>query len=575
MSWIFGQFRQSNNTPQDKLKSVHQQAQFKFENRNYYIAAGGNAKTCLTGTTTDKVFTWLVCGTGIIDKNGFPQLMTANDWTSILSAKTPGINNLDGHFVIIKWNDEQLQIFTDILGLRDIYIHHSADDLYFTTKPTWLAGIVNLELDYLCFGERWLLPNQVTKKSIFKNFTRIVAGSSVNFNKNNIEIKNSEWSYEKNVQTPEEKFNDRLKKLILVGNRSGVKTSLSLSGGLDSRTILSVLLSHENIGLFNTHTFGDPESPEGRIANHICSDYKIEHEQLNDPLPDTENSLQLIKEYVAQTLMTGFASSVLHLRHYKNLGIKTDFIIDGGFGEIWRRELFNKVLVKAQQHLTNKNTGEFLLHFMTRRAQLFTPELIKQMQIGNQRSLEKLFESMPEVSEIGAENWLDLFSINYTLPTFNCLEQSRMDEFVQGIMPLAQPSLLKLLFSIHLKRRKNGRLIRTILRTNFSDLTKYPLIKNNIIYPFFMTSLSSRVYTRLKSKLGITYENKQRVLFLKNLKEFSLDKLNSRGVREFEYYDYKTIKHNVTAFYNGKDEMINEVDWWLAFELLREQIYKK
>ena len=72
--------------------------------------------------------------------------------------------------------------------------------------------------------------------------------------------------------------------------------------------------------------------------------------------------------------------------------------------------------------------------------------------------------------------------------------------------------------------------------------------------------------------MGFNYQNNQQITFLQNLREYSLDVLNSRSVREFENYNYKKINSTVTNFYKGETNLSNEVDWWLSFESFRQQI---
>ena len=61
-------------------------------------------------------------------------------------------------------------------------------------------------------------------------------------------------------------------------------------------------------------------------------------------LPTTDELVELIKNYSIQSIVTNPVSSMLNLRFYDRLSNQNRVIIDGGFGEIWRRAFANKLL---------------------------------------------------------------------------------------------------------------------------------------------------------------------------------------------------------------------------------------
>ena len=71
-----------------------------------------------------------------------------------------------------------------------------------------------------------------------------------------LKIEENPWQPDFEVECGKEKFESTLEQLLSFGDK---RISLSLSGGLDSRLLLSYLLN-KNSELWETHTFGRSES---------------------------------------------------------------------------------------------------------------------------------------------------------------------------------------------------------------------------------------------------------------------------------------------------------------------------
>jgi len=119
--------------------------------------------------------------------------------------------------------------------------------------------------------------------------------------------------------------------------------SLGLSGGLDSRVLLAHYTRNPDCNIV-THTFGNAGDPDVLIAKQITATLGIQHRYLNDPLPEPLACISGISSYVAQTLVTEPCSSYLKLRYYPTLREDGRILVDGGFGEIARRQYFNRVV---------------------------------------------------------------------------------------------------------------------------------------------------------------------------------------------------------------------------------------
>lgn len=483
---------------------------------------------------------------------------------------------LNGHFLILTWNINELKVFTDRLGLRDIYIAKIPHNIIlFSSRIDWLIQLTEAKLNFKEFGSQWLLFNKISSESIFTNTQRITAGSSVTISRenNSISINKNNWlpALNKNEYLPVDFYNT-LEKLITFPLIEEEKISLSLSGGMDSRVILSFLLKSNSRNWY-THTFGDSNQPDSIIANRIITDHHIPHEQIDLPFNSMDECLKDIKEYIAETVINNEASAILQLRNYNKLFVSNQVIIDGGFGEIWRREFFNRLLLTGHKALIGKSVKEIVPFLKYHRADIFNDDINNIMLQGCEEQISNTLAELPGIEKIGIENWVDLFAIKTRLVNFYAHEQVRLDSRGFCYMPFIQPDILANLFNVSIKNRKNGRLFRKIINRNFNHLTKYPLAKSQLSYPFWFGSVLSRTWSisakRLKVKL---YHNTGVGKLINTLAPFILDSINSSDTKECGYYNYPKLLALSNSLTNKdlNDFDMHELNWLLSFEIFRQ-----
>ncbi|HAW07907.1 MAG TPA: hypothetical protein DCW42_01870 [Bacteroidetes bacterium] len=575
MSWIIGISGYIDKDLQETIKKLTPQPLYKIEQNNLFIVAGGNQQTCIMANNLSSEEQIIAIGVGLKKSGNEFDFLAKDDWLNFTNEKQ--LNNLNGHFVIIKWDNNEIKIFTDKLGLRDIYVcKNSQNGILFSTRIDWLLKIINTKINFKEFGSRWLLFNQISSNSVFDGIERIGSGKSVFIDRkaNIISINKKNWLpvFSEQNFSPDD-FSNTLEQLIMFPLLHNQRISLSLSGGMDSRVILSFLLKN-NYTNWYAHTFGDKNSPDSVVVNKIISDHNIHHEQIDLPFPDIYGCLKEIREYVSATIINSEASAIIQLRNYNTLAGRDEVIIDGGFGEIWRRDFFNRLLITGYKSLINKNTKEILPHMKYFRANIFNDEINNIMWQGSEEQLQNIFNELPRIEDIGAENWLDLFAIKTRLSNYYSYEQARLDSLLFGYMPFIQPSLLENIFNLKINHRKNGKLFKYLISKNFKDLTKYPLAKGQLTYPFWFNTLLSRIWKISAKKLKVKLYNDNRAeKLIQTLSPFILDSINSSSVKECEFYNYPrllSLSNSLTKNEITNNE-INELDWWLSFEIFRQE----
>ena len=353
---------------------------------------------------------------------------------------------------------------------------------------------------------------------------------------------------------------------------SGRMVSLGLSGGMDSRLLLAMLMGIENRG-FTVHTFGDALDPDVRTSSVIANTLGLEWKHFDEPLPDVDSMMSMARQFAAQLCLVEPVSSFLKLRYYPALHRQGRLMIDGGFGEIARRQYLNRVARLGRSALRLRDTKRLFSLMRVDRGDIFNPDVKEVMKRGAHESLERVLSSLPPVSEIGVENSVDLLAIRTRVPNYGAPEQARLDADVINFMPLIQPSFLRPAFSARTTLRSSGWFYRNLIRAHCAPLAGFPLVKSGITYGFGLSTSAAWLLTKVKSKLGQSFVDPTPGRFLMQGREYILDLAHSSDVAEWPPYDSRKIRSAVDAYFRKRNAKLRStVDWWITFELWRRSL---
>jgi len=244
-------------------------------------------------------------------------------------------------------------------------------------------------------------------------------------------------------------------------------------------------------------------------------------------------------------------------------------MIDGGMGEIARRQFLSRLRIRGRSAVQTGDPNGIFEHTKYIRAPIFSEDVMKAMRRGIDDRIAQAWSAMPAVTGIGVENFLDLLIVRYRFPNYGGIEQSRTDEQILGFTPFAQPSFVRTAFGLPMHLKNNARLFRSLIRRHCRTLARYPLVKGTVTYPFSFPTVPALVWTKAKAMLGREFIDPTPVDLLTKLNGFVQDLAHSAEVREYAAYDHATILRTVESFFRGKRELAGFVDWWLAFELWR------
>ncbi|HYQ86373.1 MAG TPA: hypothetical protein VES59_03915 [Bacteroidota bacterium] len=536
----------------------------------FYLAVGGIPDTYFFENCGSSG--WAVVGTGIRTDYRRASMMTMADWRSALSRQAFDPEALDGHYVVLRWNGDSIECFTDQLGLRTVYFGKCAEGHCISTRLDWVAQATGQSgIDFASLGSGWLMLNQFSYASYILGIDRLGPGGYASFREGSLICSNNTpWlpSFQPgDAQGAIESLNALLESAL----ERHHTISLGLSSGLDSRLLLACLIgSHK--GRFVTHTFGEPTDPDVRIATKIAQTLGLEHQYYNEPLPDTDTCLSAMHSFVVQTNLVEPGSSFLKLRYFPKVREQCALMIDGGFGEIARRQFLNRVVRRGRTALQSKEIPRLLALMRSPRADIFSREVMNKLESGAGQSLAEALEAMPPLPEIGVENFADLFSVRMRIPNYGGPGQARLDAEILNFMPLAQPSFLRAVFRIPVKDRSNATFHTEIIGRLSPELKRFPSAKSGFTHRFGLSTNATWLLTKVKSRLTRGYCDPTPDDLLGHIREYVLDTAHSKDVITNSIYDSRKVLDAVGRYYHGELHLKDTVDWWLTFEIWRRSL---
>ncbi len=565
MSWFIGYTGKDNPILNEYILSLNL-GQDEVTNENLKLVCSAKGKN-ISFSFNDDSSGWIISGMSIsIEENKF---IKKHEWEELLSKKHFNLKNIDGHFAGLKWDNEKIIFFNDQLGLRDIYFLKVNSNYLFSTRLDWIAKFNNEnKINFNEFSTNWLLPHQISWQSIIDDVIMLNPGGIIKITSGILEKKNSPWMPDFNLNSKSDDFLNVLNNFIKLTDSENEKINLGLSGGIDSRVLLQALFNN-NINTFGTHTFGSILTADGKIAEKIVKDYNLLHRFFSFSFPEKEQLLKYLFESVSQLGLSASIYETLNYPFYEQLSNQNYIVLDGAYGEIFRRAYLNRFLILGKSALLNKDAGAIFKLLKRSKADIFNEEINKRLEISAVNQLAKILEILPGADSIGIENWLDTFFIKTKVANISGPSQTLLDNISRAFMPFIQPAVLDKGFGLDFSEKKNGRLFWQIINHG-KELNKYPLVKDQIIYPFSSNLLFVRLYQKFKRKLGLVYKDNIQYELLVKLKDFVLDRISSQDVKYFDLYDHKKVSNLASDFYNGNNSLINDLTWWITFDIWRE-----
>lgn len=510
-------------------------------------------------------FTFAVSGTGLFRERGRVRILAADDWAERLAPDEPRLGDLNGHYIAVRRRGNRTELFSDRAGLRTVYIGRTEYGWIFSSRLDVVCrDVPDAGIDWRTFGSRWLLLQQCSHRSPVRGAVKLPPNGRFRVENGSLTVTSSPWMKFDGV-TDAETVAGTIAAFTAPMDRT---VSLGLSGGLDSRVLLSVALSSKVP--FAVHSFGERTDADVALAERIAAREGVPFNHLQQPFPSRDRCVALMQEYVRTSNLVDGAASSVRLDQYP-LIIGGAVMLDGGNGEILRRQFLQRAAVTASDDLRHRRTERLFPAFTLRRADIFSGPFLREMRSGAEEDLHASLHSLPPPDEIGLADFLDGWSALFRIPVVACDEQGRLDGILTNYMPFSQPDLLQLAVRLPERERRNNRLMKRIIREHRPSLARFPLVKNGVRYPYRLTTLQARAWSALARRFAHSADPFLH-RFLDAVKEFALDTLGSAATARYDAYDLAAVRRAVEGYYRSERRYGGTVNWWLAFEVWRQGI---
>lgn len=568
MSRFFGVCGEFTRESISKIDKEFPNARNKIRRKDLYALCGGFSGTLLFGDlpTGDKFF---VAGIPTVDDGSRMKAAEEADFLEAFSRNEFSADSIGGHFAICLIRKDRVELFVDRLGIKTLYAAKIGKAVYFSTEIDVLSRVCGgFEVDPASFGSLWLLENKIAPTSVLKGVVRLGPGGKA-------VIKSGEITYSTEPFLP--KFEDlNQNEFVEIADRlinaklGDRECRLALSGGFDSRLILTLLLKN---GIeFDSFSIGESAHPDLTMATEIAGFMKLVHKQFHPENLESKDLIDSLETFCAKTLATASASEIaVKSIISKAIGHQTA-IIDGAFGEISRRGFFEKIAILGKRAFSEKKSTKIFSIISVDAPDVFDADVAREMRTGAIAELDEYFETSPSTEDIGFATALDLFAVRTKAPNYNAFEQSRVDGFAFDYAPFQQPTFVDACLGLGISRRKNAELTKKIITDHFPDLTKFPLVKGGAVVPFRLNNFQSKILAKAKARFGTAFSSDLPDEFLNAIKEYVLDLFSSAKAVQSGLYDSKKLERIVHGFYSGEQKSASELDRVLALETFRRSL---
>lgn len=562
MSWILGIYKFDGNENSDLPKFPEKLNSYSvFQSIHFSIYSDINSN--LVYSSIAEKSGKIISGIGIdIERS---KIYLGDSWVSSDSFK-----NLDGQFAHISWNNEELTMNTDSAGLRKFYIY-DVDENYvlFSTRLDLLTALIpNPTININALGSYYSLIFSLRQTdTIINDISSTSPGGKITITPNRYHEQVKQW---KESHSSDIDIVELLCRFTSVSKKNGFDTTLCISAGLDSRTLLA-LMNKEIPGEFSNFCTGAESLPDLLIAKDICKNEELFLSSVPYTPENIPNLYQFLQKISLRTNMLFGLENALFFDGVNSIKNENSILIDGAFGELLRAMLGNKLLFNGKQSLLNSDPSVFSQFLGKSIPSFFSGKCRTEFEEGLNEDCENVFQNMPDLKLMPLDKWIDLFIIRYRLAKE---DSEYIDSIMPNIMPFAQNSVLNKMLSTSRTKKNHNRINRKIITKFYPRLKKYNLIRNDYKVPYFSCKnnyFSAALYTFLrKTKKG--YSNDITLRMVEKCEIMIRKRIISPEFRECDSYRHDQIRELCDdVFIRKNQDSASELLTFLNFDFWQQQ----
>lgn len=247
--------------------------------------------------------------------------------------------------------------------------------------------------------------------------------------------------------------------------------------------------------------------------------------------------------------------------------LSNHLILDGGFGEFYRRQFFSRLYLKGYKIFNRDHFSVVKNSFMAPKPDIFNKEFKMEMDKYSDEFILDLISHFNEPkSNSDLSDILDLITLYFKLSNVYGAGQTVLDNYTTAIMPLAQKDSVNIALNISPSQKLHSKFVKSLIKRNNPKLSGINLVKDNLENPYWLNNklvmLRLYVYRKYFKK-----ENMSRYSVFYNSKDFIMDTLQSDIIFNNKFLNNNNNLKIAEEFFKGKIIHGNFIDWLLTFVL--------
>lgn len=396
---------------------------------------------------------------------------------------TDFIKKLNGSFTIVinDFKKNKLFLYCDRFRQRPLYYTITNRKLLFSSEVKSILVDEKFEpkLDFEAVADFITFRKIMRNKTFFKGIKVLPAASILTYNGKKISIdKYWDLEYIPNYSKSDDEFVDDLiktfKNAIKIRMRDNLRYGVSLSGGLDSRSLIAGIEKKDRKNIL-TFSFGPSDCDEVKIAKIVSNIAKTRFMEI-EITPDLfiENS----EQEVWLSDGRGYIGLSYIFPIHKNLRSKIDVMFDGFAmdltlgGSFLNKKIFNSQ--NKEELLNNLNTTNLLSREELKK--LFLPDIYKKIKDSPKKSLELEFN---QTNNGHFANMSDYFAIQ-THISYITIGHILVRNAIEVVYPTLDNNFINIIRTIPPEKRFKHYIYRKFLKKLSPELAKIKYNKTMI-----------------------------------------------------------------------------------------------
>jgi asparagine synthase (glutamine-hydrolysing) len=490
------------------------------------------------------------------------------------------VKDFNGSFVLALWdsNNKRLTVANDRFGLRPLYYYWQDDIFIFASemKSILIHPEVKREIDVDGMAQFFSLNFIMEDRTWFRQIKTTEPATILTFEKQKVR-KNKYWTL--SLKESQKDFNRKealaqahflVKQAVERQTKDDIPKILSLSGGLDSRTIAGAIAQ---LGAkIPTFTFGIPGCPDQKLAKAIADACGIEN-RFYELSPDY--LITWAKKGV--WLTEGMSNCVnFHGIEFTPEIKKNARIILNGLGG---GELFGFLSLPTAKLLLQKNSSDWINWFFRRtnnpfplpeQNQLFQKEYYSQIRNFAHQSFVKLINETPADSPF---NKFYHFKFCQQAPKSFLYGLLQDNNLVEYRVPFCDYDLVDFVATIPSREKVLAVFYRRLLTEKFPPLGEIDYQRTDLPVSAGTTQIVFRkIKDRLKTRISDKPADERRYSnydeWMRNeLKDFLISNLLNERFFGRGYFNLDYVKHILEQHFSGRQNLSMRIGALLTFEL--------